>query len=125
MKGFKYLFTGILLILSLSVSAQQWGVSISANGYYIYDRNNNLIASQNSSLCKYVATGNTRTATNFVCDIKWWFGGCFIGHNETFTEREYRTDCPLDDYIWILILPISISGFYSTRLEKKSTQKAI
>ncbi|MFW0717896.1 hypothetical protein [Pedobacter sp. N23S346] len=120
MKNLKYLFIGILLLLSLSGSAQQWAVSASLDGYYIYDRNNNLIASQNSSLCKYVATGSTRTGNVFVCDVRWWFGGCLIGHYETFTEREYRTNCPLDDFIWILILPISVSGFYSTRFGKKS-----
>lgn len=124
MEKFKYLFISILLLLNLSSSAQQWAVSSSIDGYYIYDRNSNLIASQNSSLCKYVETGNVRTGTYFVCDFyrPWWLGGgCFFGHNETFSEREYRSDCPLDDFVWILILPISVSGFYSTRFRKKSS----
>lgn len=121
----KILAVSMFLMASvISSKAQQWASSVSPTGDCVYDRNGNVISCQPTSQCKYVSTGITRTGTFFVCDAywPWWFGGgCIYGHNETYTENQYRTECPLDNNILLLILPLGFLGLFFLRKHQFSS----
>jgi len=43
------------------------------------------------------------------------FLGICIGWSAYYTEREYRVECPLDDYVYVLFAIGALTGFWVLR----------
>ncbi|WP_131535905.1 hypothetical protein [Pedobacter nototheniae] len=114
------LFIVLFFAFFLQVHARQWAVSTNSSGGCLLDRNGNNISCVASPACKYVNTGVSRNTSHYtVCDF--YFIICFSSHEQYYTEYNYNTECPLDDYTPLLLVGFGCLGFVV--LNKKSVSQ--
>lgn len=101
----------MIFVFFIQAEARQWAVSTSSNGGCLLDRNGSNISCQASPACKYVSTGISRNTSHYtVCDF--YFIICFSSHEQYYTEYNYNTECPLDDYAPVMLLGFGGLGFF-------------